>query len=1368
MKKRCKKALALFLSLAVFVSGLVITPPMETKAAFDGAVTSNMDNGGTLLSYYWKGENFDLSCTTSGKVDASTISITDENGADAKSQFTIGTITEADTENKSLKKYTIPVTVNKDAAGGNYVFTISDSNGDSATPKSIYVCDEVFKQINATYAENSFFNSEKQFTETYLYSKVAYDNLTETERANAMKFAIDDSLSADLKIEVSEPDLSTYNGCVMYSVTFIPQRYKITVDGKEYPAIPESESSKKDVELSVSYIDENKSAKSAIVPYTMKQACVSISGLKLIKTSHEDLFSYASVSGNYIIDYPHVDGQTIYIDANEVAYFAAELEGTTLDSVEAVMTNVGTYLVEGVEKQEDEFGFNAKTAQAIFVVNEAFLELCPKLPEIFGYESAEQMIGKKLCVIKMTAAKKATVQPQTFTLNAQSGSTSKTYQLHLYNTYKDASNVPIMNVMDGSSKKEVAKSGFVYDRFNQEFSYKFRLEKVDAKENIIWYTTNTSQASFTGGTPESYNSNNNYLVYKQDLDANMNVKSAGNIIIGAMTAKTLTRPRAAYGVEETLTVNELVLPTEGQFKIKYAGNDMSGDDLKIDEKKTYQVYGTGINEKGDEVASNYPNIVWESSAPSVVTVDNNGNLTAKKQGTARITARTDYPTVYNRENVYTNNVTVNVYSPISALGIVDETGTLWSGKEVDVVEGRTYKLLGDKKAANGESSNENIKWSLADTSVAQLVKADGSYAQANETVEMDECTIVVKQFEQGETDKKKVVVQCTGKESTVTTTTTLVIHPELKAEKVVIDYGTTTIREEVGKTYNVKAKQYYDFETEVESNEELVWESSNPDIVTVTPSQDGMNAILTFKGAGNATITCKTADGKVSDSVTVTGIVKATSITYSYTNSDRVLQIGVPATLTATLSPAQATDQVEWKATPADAVTITEISNGNVEVCANETATVGSLVSIEAIAKDSNKSAKVSFTIKQSINNCEVVLDQQQYNYLANGVTPIETVTYLGTPLYKGTDYTVSLKNHTNAGTATITIAGKGNYTGTKEVTFKILPLDIAQGQIVAINNQPYNGNPITPSVTVNYGTKALKVNTDYTITYVNNVDVGTATVLVRGTGNYTGTLSSTFTIEGKTQFNVKIDSGSTAYYTGAPITPEVTVTDGATVLTKGTDYTVAYSNNVDLGTATVTVTGRGNYSGEKTATFTIRAKTLTEEMVKLSKTDYTYNGKKCKPKLTIKDTESGIKLKENKDYTVTYPTDLVNKGIKKITITGKGNYSGTINVEYGVAEKVTVKKPTIKKAKNSKKKTVAFEVKKVSNAEGYEVYYSTSKKFTEDTTEVLNTTENKTNIKKLKKGKTYYFKVRAYTKNSIGRTIYSSMSKVKKVKIKK
>ena len=126
-------------------------------------------------------------------------------------------------------------------------------------------------------------------------------------------------------------------------------------------------------------------------------------------------------------------------------------------------------------------------------------------------------------------------------------------------------------------------------------------------------------------------------------------------------------------------------------------------------------------------------------------------------------------------------------------------------------------------------------------------------------------------------------------------------------------------------------------------------------------------------------------------------------------------------------------------------------------------------------------------------------------------------------------------------------------------------------------------------------GTKTvtLKKDRDYTAVYANNVNAGTAKVTVKGKGNYSGTLTATFTINPlKMKTAVLTLSDTTMTYTGKALKPKVTVTmkvDGKTVtLKKGTDYTVKYTGNKKPGTAAVTVTGKGNYTGTLTMSFTI------------------------------------------------------------------------------------------------------------------------------------------------------------------------------------
>ena len=132
-----------------------------------------------------------------------------------------------------------------------------------------------------------------------------------------------------------------------------------------------------------------------------------------------------------------------------------------------------------------------------------------------------------------------------------------------------------------------------------------------------------------------------------------------------------------------------------------------------------------------------------------------------------------------------------------------------------------------------------------------------------------------------------------------------------------------------------------------------------------------------------------------------------------------------------------------------------------------------------------------------------------------------------------------------------------------------------------------YDGKAKTPSVTVKVGGKTLKSGTDYTVSYSNNIKVGTAKVTITGKGNYTGSVSKTYSI--KNDFKKATISGiSNKSYTGKNITQSITVKYNGKTLKNSTDYTVSYSSNKNIGTATVKIAGKGSYTGTITKTFKI------------------------------------------------------------------------------------------------------------------------------------------------------------------------------------
>ena len=191
-----------------------------------------------------------------------------------------------------------------------------------------------------------------------------------------------------------------------------------------------------------------------------------------------------------------------------------------------------------------------------------------------------------------------------------------------------------------------------------------------------------------------------------------------------------------------------------------------------------------------------------------------------------------------------------------------------------------------------------------------------------------------------------------------------------------------------------------------------------------------------------------------------------------------------------------------------------------------------------------------------------------------------------------------------------------------------------------------YDGKAKTPSVTVKVGGKTLKNDTDYTVSYSNNTKVGTAKVTITGKGNYTGSVSKTYII--KNNFKKATVSGiSTKAFTGKNITQSITVKYNGKTLKKGTDYTVSYSNNKSIGTATVKIAGKGSYTGTITKTFKINP--AKQEIQKL----------KAKSKAFFVDwAQKGSAT----GYEIQYATNSKFTSAKKVTITNNKTDKATVS----------------------------------------------------------------------------------------------------------
>lgn len=238
-------------------------------------------------------------------------------------------------------------------------------------------------------------------------------------------------------------------------------------------------------------------------------------------------------------------------------------------------------------------------------------------------------------------------------------------------------------------------------------------------------------------------------------------------------------------------------------------------------------------------------------------------------------------------------------------------------------------------------------------------------------------------------------------------------------------------------------------------------------------------------------------------------------------------------------------------------------------------------------------------------------------------------------------------------------------YTAEKE--FEVVARELTEENVTFGENLVYTGNELTQTVTVTVGGKELTKDTDYTVTGLTGTEPGSYPVTVTGTGNYTGTVTKSFEIAKADISSATIsDIDSPVGYTGTAYEPEVTVTFNGTELALDTDYTVAYTNNVNAGEATVTITGTGtHFKGSVEKHFTITAADLSG-CTFAPIADVTYNTKAHTPEVTV--AISGRTLEADKDYTVSYAPN-VNAGTATVTVTGKGNFTGSANTTFTIAK---------------------------------------------------------------------------------------------------
>lgn len=306
-------------------------------------------------------------------------------------------------------------------------------------------------------------------------------------------------------------------------------------------------------------------------------------------------------------------------------------------------------------------------------------------------------------------------------------------------------------------------------------------------------------------------------------------------------------------------------------------------------------------------------------------------------------------------------------------------------------------------------------------------------------------------------------------------------------------------------------------------------------------------------------------------------------------------------------------------------------------------------------------SCSLTFSITaRPVSTLKITVPSVTYNGKAQ--KPAVTVKYNNYKFKNGTDYTLSYKNNTKIGTATVTVKGKGKLSGTKSVTFKINAKPIKNAVITYNNSLTYNGSTLSPAVTVKYGNATLKKNTDYTVAYSNNVNAGTGTITITGKGIYGGSVKKTFTIKKLGISATAVSGTGNKVYTGSMIKPVPAVKAGGRTLKNGTDFTVSYKNNTEPGTATLIVNGKGNYSGSVSKTFKITARAIND--VEVTVPDTVFTGEQVRPDVVV--SYGSYQFISDSDYTLSFK-DNVNIGTASVVVTGKNHLSGSRTVTFPI-----------------------------------------------------------------------------------------------------